>query len=287
MENRLLSLTHKKKSAKLNQLIQTIADSKESNFYKNIWGNACVKNDKIDFGSLPTISAKDIMKCKFDERIYIKRGLFVKIVYKNNAPFLVARTRNDIKKEEYGEIMYERPLVFFLSSHESIEKSLWLYSKNILPLIAEDNIITTSMSAGRYEIDSIVGDVESIKKIRTEGFKYFNYKNIINVTVIDSCFVEYDINSLKNSFPNALFQLIFSLPDTGSLGQVCKENTDGATIFHSTENTIIEISKNGYVVATRLIMLPTPIIKYKTEIKARAEEKYCSCESELSFSLEK
>ncbi len=290
MRNKVLSSTstNKEKRARLRQLIQTISNSRESNFYKNIWKNTPLKNGVIDFENTSTIEIGDIIKYKFNKRLYVKNGLFVKIIYHNNIPFLIARTKRDISKDNYGEINYERPLVFFESSHESIEKALWLYNKNILPLMAEDNIDLTEIIAGRYEIDSIIGDVKSITNIISRKTGRFDIKKIKNVTIIDSFFDKNFISILKNYLPSGKIQIILSLPETGPLGLLCKKTDKENLTFHPPKNTIIETSKNGYLIATRLILLPTPIIKYETEIKIRMAKKFCSCKkSNLNFSIQK
>ncbi|MEK7567373.1 MAG: hypothetical protein AAB513_00420 [Patescibacteria group bacterium] len=278
-------MENKKKKLKLQKLIGLIYNSKKSKFYKNIWKNLYFKNRKIDFVNLPIIGAKDIIKCKFDKRIYIKNGLFVKIVYHENIPFLIARTKSDISKENYGEISYERPLVFFESSHESIEKSIWLSSKKILPILEEENTNLTLMISGRYGIDSILGDSKSIARIIPDGSRHFDYRKIKNVTIMDCKLERSFIKFLSDIFPSAKIEIIISLPETGPLGFVCQENKKNNLIFHPPDDTIIEVN-NGYLVATRLILLPTPIIKYKTGIKIAMEKRNCSCKSELSFSLQ-
>ena len=234
MIKRVISALDKKKTIKLNQIIQYIFKSRKSSFYKDIWRNTHLKNTETDFESLPVIKIRDIIKCKFDDRIYIKNGLFVKIIYHNNVPYLLARTKDDINKEDFGETKYGRPLVFFENSHESIEKALWLHDKNILPLVAEDNLNVVLMTAARYEIDSIVGDVLSVKKLLPvqSGLRHFDHEKITAVTIIDSHFDENLHVLLSDSFPSAKIDMILALPETGPLGRVCQENKDGKLIFH-------------------------------------------------------
>lgn len=283
----VISAPDKKKTVELNRIIRYVSNSRESSFYKDIWRNAHLKNTEIGFETLPVINIGNIIKCKFDDRTYIKNGLFVKIIYHENVPYLLARTKDDISKEDFGETKYGRPLVFFENSHESIEKALWLHDKNILPLVAEDNLNVVLMTAARYEIDSIVGDALSVKKLLQvqSGLRHFDHGKITAVTVIDSHFGENLHVLLSESFPSAKIDMILALPETGSLGRVCQENKDGKLVFHPVDNTVVEICGNR-LVATRIILLPTPIIRYETRIETRAENKSCSCESELSFSLQ-
>ncbi len=280
-----IALNERKKSD-LQKLLKKVSSSKESGFYRKMWTGVYSAKKPPDFDSLPIISVEDIIKCKFDDRIYTKDGLFVKIIYRDNVPFLLARTKKDISKEDYSEIRYERPLVTFESSHESIEKGLWHYGKNILPLMAEDNLTITLITSGRYGIDSIMGDAVSLKKLSQSGSQYFDNTKIKNVTVIDSRFDENPCNFLNGAFVNAQLQLILALPETGTLAKVCKENISGKLVFHPVENTIIEIRNDEKLVVTRLIMLPTPIIRYSTGIKIKMRDKDCSCDSKLSFSLQ-
>lgn len=286
MTNVILFPTSKTKAAKLRQLIRVISNSRESNFYKKLWVDMPLKNVENDFKYLPIISIKDIINCKLDDRLYIKNGLFVKIIYHDNVPYLLAKTKSDISKEDYGRILYKRPLVIFENTHESIEKGLWHHDKNTLPLIAEDNLDLTLMIAGRYEIDSIVGDTKSIRKLLSSEHHHFDYKKIANITTIDTRFGADFTEALNSFFPFAKIQIILALPETGSLSRACNKQKDKTVMFHPSENTLIETDKGGFLIATRLVLLPTPIIKYKTDIKIKEETNGCSCGSELSFSLQ-
>lgn len=272
------------KIGKLKETLRVIASSKKSDFYKKYWGLAAIKKLDIDFVHLPNIGIDKIINCKFNERLYVDKGIFVKIIYRNGIPFLMARTKNDIGNENYGEITYERPLIFFENAHESLEKSLWHYGKNILPLIGEDNIDITLMSAGRYKIDSIVGDMVSIKKLVLPGTQNTGLKNIRNITIIDSTLNHVSIGMLGGVFRDAKIQKILALPETGSFGQACKE-TNNETIFHETADSMIETGDSGELIVTKLALLPTPIIKYTTGIEAKLEVKNCHCEEKLCFSL--
>ncbi len=263
------------KKTEAEKLIESIRTSRASSFYKDIW-------KKTNTDSLPITRRENLMGRKFKERLYIKNGLFVKIIYHENIPFLLARTAKDIGEEEYGEINYERPLIFFESSHESTEKGLWHYSRDILPLLSENNLELTLIIAGRYGIDAIMGETESLSKL--VGLKiesYFPPGKIKNITLVDRNFDEDLRKALRKAFPAARYQSILALPETGSLGFVCKEK-EGR--FHPVKNTLLEII-GGRLLATRLFMLPTPIIKYDTLITAKTEIKECQCQTELSFSL--
>ena len=284
MNETRLSSAKNRKLERLYDFIEAIYHSKESSFYKSVWGNVNPKDGRIDYYSLPTIDVKHIIQHEFDKRLYVKNGLFVKVVYGNDIPFLIAVTKDSIGQESYGGILCQRPLVSFENSHESIEKGLWFYGKNIMPLAAEDNLYITLMVAERYGVDSIVGDTESIKKLLSKAERYIDGKKIISIALVDFCF-DADCNgSLRKYFPNAKITLVFSLSETGSLGLACEEKADGQT-FHPSENTLIETDEHGYLVATQLIMRPTPIIKYRTRIKIKMEKKSCFCGSELSFSI--
>ena len=131
----------------------------------------------------------------------------MKVVYEGDVPRLLARTRKDIEEADCGRIMYQRPLVFFGSAQESVEKGLWLYTKNILPLIAEEHVDITCMAAVRYGIDAIVGDFESLRKIAVAIPRYPDLAKVAHIIVVGK-HGEPDLECLKQAFPAATLHLI-------------------------------------------------------------------------------
>ena len=133
---------------------------------------------------------------------------FMKVVYEGDVPRLLARTRKDIEEADCGRIMYQRPLVFFGSAQESVEKGLWLYTKNILPLIAEEHVDITCMAAARYGIDAILGDIASLKKMEEAVSRYPDLAKVAYLVVADMRDEPGCSKFLKQAFPAATLQRI-------------------------------------------------------------------------------
>lgn len=144
------------------------------------------------------------------------QGTFVKVSYRDDAPVLVARTKKDIAAAAFGDLSYERPLVFFESAQESVEKGLWLYSKNILPLVAEDNLELTCMAACRYGIDAIVGDAASLLKVaafldveaRPPRPRYPELAKVTHLVLIGPRAAPNSLGRLARAFPAARLQTV-------------------------------------------------------------------------------
>jgi hypothetical protein len=248
----------------LAQLIDTVWRSEESDFYRKKWGSLPATSQDV-----PHTGISDIVNCPIDERLYLKRGLFVKIGYHEDTPYLIARTKEDIGAEAFGSIRYERPLIYFESAQESVEKSLWQYAQNILPLIAEDSFDITCMAAERYGIDAVMGDVASLvrlsKRVRDLPF----LRSVKHLTAVDSRFDPSSTDLIRESFPDATLELTLALPETGSLGHACENTQEGKLHFHSAKDTLLECADDGMLIATRLALLPTPILRYDTGMQVR------------------
>ncbi|MSR70871.1 hypothetical protein EXS62_02420 [Candidatus Kaiserbacteria bacterium] len=208
-------------------------------------------------------SVEDFIRVPLDERLERTDGLFVKVAYHNDRPYLVARTKEDIAPEDFGDLPCERPLVMFESAQEGVEKCVWFYTKNILPLIAEDNIDIALLSAARFEADALVCDMASLQNLVAAADKHPIVRTFKKITVIDSSFVG-TLQLLQREFPHAERQLILALPETGSLGRA--EEVDGVLVYRPGPHTTVHGGGQGELVVTQRLPLPTPIREYKTGI---------------------
>lgn len=270
-QQKLLSLEH---------TINDVISSERSDYYKNLYSE--ISGDHIDIRSVadiervPKTNWESIATCPLNERLYIDKKLFVKTVYKDEMPVLFARTTDDIAAEDFGA-SGERPLVALDSSHESIEKSLWFYENNILPLIRSADLTITAMIAAKYEIDAIVADTKTLAELLPTLKQNYDVSHVHSIVVIDTAF---DLLFLKKQFPLATIRLVMALPETGSLATQCPESMD-KPLFHPNKTTFIE--KNADLTVSRLIALPTPIIRYETGIAINIVDHACACQSELTF----
>ena len=108
---------------------------------------------------------------------------FYKIIHAGN-PYLVPRRLQDIAGETFG-IRCERPLVLFTDPQEAVEKSLWFYARNILPLIGEpNNLAVTAFAAQRYGVDAIVGQLPLVTTFLSRLGGEYDLQRIASITLI-------------------------------------------------------------------------------------------------------
>ncbi len=270
--------TETKKIEIANDLLQTIFQSSESNFYRNIWNN-----NALTIRSLPTITKQQISITPLHDRSYIKnrKGLVKVVKILPMRQFLIERTLHDLKKEQYG-ILNTRPVVLFSNSHEALEKAHWCYEQNTLPLIGEHaNMVVCAFSIKRYGVDSFFGDSIMLKKLARQDPTGISKIKIFNIHGIF-----FDIIEIRKIIPkSAKIHFILSLPEAGAFASSCDislQNDD--LIFHPDKNSILEFSDNSLVI-TKLIFMPTPIIRYQVDNINVMEKHSCACGEKISFSI--
>src|SRR5690348_8939857 len=117
-------------SRKISQFVKDIASSEKSDFYKSIWGSA------QEFNDLPAVSREDFINVPLSKRRYKDEKGLVKIVHSPEGSFLSEWSFKDIGLEPWG-LPSKRPFVYLTDAHEAIEKSMWCYENNMVPLIGE------------------------------------------------------------------------------------------------------------------------------------------------------
>ncbi len=264
---------------KLKKLLEAVYNSPQSAFYRNHFEKHGFHPSQFqtldDIKKIPILDWETIHATPLLERVYTKEPYLTKIVYKEDKSFLIGRSFSDIALENYG-LPCTRPLMLFAASHEGIEKGLWFFEHNILPAINEENIDLTVLIASKYEIDGILGEMELLKKFLPRLQKNgYDLSRISNTGIIDTVF---DIPFLKTHFPSKNFKIILGLSESGAFARACPQSLDNEIIvFHPNETSIIEINKT--ILVTRLLTLPTPIIRYQTKILAEILKQYkCACE---------
>jgi hypothetical protein len=278
------------KLKKLNEVILNIKSADNLFFYNKIALDLNSETDVLRvFKDLPTTDYLKLSASDLGERLYRKgelTGKFVKVIRNYKTPFLVQRNLSDIQQENYG-IACMRPQVLLSDSHDALEKSLWFYENNILPLIGEpNNLDVSAFSAKKYGIDFLLTNPEMI------GSYWPILREEVDVTKIKVNLLSssFDANTLKKLLPEASsLQLILALPEVGAFAHSCPEQLKkGRLFFHPDKNSVLEIL-NNYLIVTKIIFMPTPIIRYQTTIRAYNEKnKHCSCGNrELSFSIER
>lgn len=269
------------KFLKLQSLLTYVMESHHSSFYRKRLGTSLKEVTTLDgLVLLPSTSKEDISGTPLGDRMYINRGRgFMKIVDSETEPFLIKRVLAELKEEQFGCIG-ERPTVLFSNGHESLEKSLWCYEQNVLPVIGEStNIPVTDFLIHRYESDSFLGDVNSLKLLVANNADIFSHGETFNLYGSD-----FNISEINERISLDKVNLILSLPEVGAFAYSCPHQLkEGRLLFHPDKNSIVELDKR--LIVTKLIHMPTPIIRYVTNINSEEKNHACACEEEVSFSI--
>lgn len=236
-------------SIELEHLVATVRESTLSDFYRMRWGSAASSD-------LPTISRDDLRAVPLSKRRYKNEKGIVKIVRDERGPFLSEWSFTDIGNEAYG-IESSRPMVYLSDPHDAIEKALWCYEQNMLPLLGEKDPEIAGYAASKYQIDSLITDAPSLVRLR--GYLESRKTSLACISVLGS---DFDTTMLSGFTPFAeRIRLILALPETGAFAGA--ELADDPR-FAALPACIIE--KGDTLILTKLRSLTTPIIGYDTGI---------------------
>jgi hypothetical protein len=277
-----------KKIENLKELLRKIEKDKNIFFYKKFLKNKGFSHENFEFPNdikkIPTISFDDLASSKFRERTYsfdLKREKTVKVISRNNSCFLIERGLSDIKRENFGTAC-RSPFILMKNSYEALEKTIWFYENGILPTIGETIISEIALMAIKeFESDLILTDEETLNsylKILKENIDLSK----ISMTILGQKFKNKELIELNKEVKNLRFLL--SLPETGAFAESCPEALKkGRLLFHPDKNSILEYQDK--LIVTKVIEMPTPIIRYQTEIPVKSVEKNCSCQEKECFLL--
>jgi hypothetical protein len=264
------------------------SEKASAGFYRKLFREHDFRSEDLkspdDLKKIPIINFQNLINISLPERLFegdLSDGEFVKIVKKYEKTFLIQRSLSDIKEENYGSFC-KFPQILLSDSHDALEKSLWFYEHNIIPLIGEpNNLEATSYSAVKLGIDFLLIDEEMFLKYFPILKQKYETSNL-SITLIDDYFNLSKIIGIF-PFPDRL-KFILALPETGAFAESCPDDLKkGELIFHSDKNSLLEMG--GRLIVTKLIKMPTPIIRYQTEIFVEPAKKECSCEEENTFKL--
>ena len=239
-----------KNNPTLQHLIDSVRIYPGSDFYRARWGDAAA------FSELPTVGRKDFVEVPLSSRRYKEERSLVKIVHGKEGSFLSEWSFDDIGKEQWGEIG-ARPLVYMTDPHEAIEKSMWCYEQNRVPLIGEKDPDLTIYAAGKYRIDSLITDASALARFAP----YFKtHDPLTSLTIIGDTF---DTEALMPSLEYARrVRLVAALPETGALAYA---ELATKPEFRTLPGVVAE--EDGELVVTKCSMLVTPVIRYRTGIR--------------------
>lgn len=252
---------------RLGALIELVGESPRSDFYRLRWGG------RRAFSDLPSIGPEDLSSTPLRGRAYTEGPELVKIIKRADAPFLMARGTDDVRAEPYGEAC-ARPLVLMTDSHDALEKILWFYEHDILPLGGEiKNLPVAAHTAARYGIDALVTDTGMLARFLPELEKAYAVAKVASLTLIGERFSDADMEAFLPRFPR--LRLLLGLSEAGAFAEACAEALNAETLrFHAEAGSVLELVEHE-IVLTKLSLRPTPIIRYRTGIFAHSEK--CAC----------
>ena len=267
-----MSLDHKEKIARLQQ---HVFSHPAAILYKNLWSESL----PTSLETTPILTWKKLIECPFRNRTYTDKPLFVHIAYRDSDACLIGRTTSDTLSEHYGDTTTARPLVAAHYRHHAIEKGMWFYEHNILPQIALENVDFTLSIARMYNIDAMVLDERSVAEYlpHAKTFPKLKHVHIIGT--------HFDVQKILAHVTPNMLTLVLALTETGTLALSCPEALkENKVLFHPAETSLLE--HRDSLIVTRTVLLPTPIIRYDTEIHTRIENDACTCKNmHETFSL--
>lgn len=275
---------NKKNLTSLQLLLSRIFTSKE-NIYKTKYQKAGIErkdvvslNNEI-FTTLPTITLKELAKAPYKTRLLEEKAGFHKLIHspQTDSYFIIHRTLAEIKKD-ITPILGKRPLVLMDSVHEAIERCLFFYEKQILPLIGEtSNPAIVYETAKQYNVDSLIIDHQSLVTFKNELLQ--QNLPIKSVTILDTNLTPEDLTWPKEIkvYP------IISLPEFGPVAYQCSQSSQKKKfIFHAYDDVFIEPDISSVLTSSRLSACP--MIRYKSDVAMKETAKTCMCrEKSLQF----
>ncbi len=246
-------MTTRHASERLDELISLTRQHPQADFYRTRWGEA------KKFEDLPTISRKDFLDVPLSQRRYKDARSLVKIVHDEGRMFLSEWSFEDIGREPWG-IPSTRPMVYLSDPHEAVEKSMWCYENNKMPLIREKDTDIAMIAASKYRIDSLITDTASLQRFLP--FLKRQEERLLSITIIGESF---DPSSLEpfGAFAQSV-RLVLRLPETGAFAE---SSLAPALSFTALPGCIVD-EEEGLLVVTKVVQLVTPIIRYRTDLNA-------------------
>lgn len=219
--------------------------------------------------------------CLCNSRTSFIRLFTYKIVHAD-PPLLVPRRLADIARENFG-VRCERPFVLFTDTQEALEKSLWFYAHNILPLVGEaNNLAVASFTARRYGINAMVSELPIAAEFMGRLARECDTSCITSLTLIGRHFTVAEIEPF--AVGGRRVRALLGLPTLGAFAESCSERlVAGELVFHPDATSAVELD-GGALRVTKTIELLQPVRRQATGITATARSN-CPCGAAVAFSL--
>ncbi len=224
-------------------------------FYREHWGDT----DRHE--TLPVVNTNHFVEKPLSSRRYKDARSLVKIVHAPEGSFLSEWAFEDIAQESFG-VVTKRPFVYMTSAHEAIEKSMWCYEHNMVPLIGEKDPDIAAYTAKRYDVDQLITDPVALHRIHPYLEKRAH--KLASLTIVSDMF---DIAQL---LPYTAFaqstRLLLARPETGGIAEARLTETPH---FTPLPECLVDTTPTLCTV-TKMRLLVTPIVRYRFETTAFA-----------------
>lgn len=224
--------------------------------YRDIWQGV------QDFQKLPLLTREKLAATPLSERRYTDGPSFLKVVA-GEKPFLSEWLLSDLAKEPFGKIT-QRPLVYFASAHETIEKGMWCYLNKMTRFLGETNTEVTQRAAEKFSVDSLILDAPSLS-LMAPVIPQLQY--LREISLLGSSF---SIDEIRGHTGGRTVRLVLTLPETGVIGE---SDLEKYPRFSIRPDCHIE-SIGGEIVLTRKTRLLTPIIRYATGMSGSVSDSF-------------
>lgn len=229
--------------------LDRVRNNSLSTFYKDHWGGEEV------FEKLPLVCRADFERVPLSKRRYKNEKGLVKIVHGESQSFMSEWSFLDIQAEAFG-VQAARPLVYLQSPHEAIEKSMWCYEHNMVPLIGEKILDVVVYAAEKYKVDSLITDAPSLLKLEP----YLRSRSPLeSISIIGEHMVPEELVHVRPYARET--RLVCALPETGAFAEAVLSLTPE---WVPLPDCILE--NRDTLVVTKIRDLVTPVVRYKTNI---------------------
>lgn len=240
--------------------------------YKDLLQQVGPVREEEELTLYPITTWETLQRIPFMERRYGTAPLIPKVVTRNGTSAVFAQTIETIEQDTYGAIGV-RPLVAALHTVDALELGLWCFGKNIMPLSAEKNNALTTTLAEKYAIDSLLLRIDALDLL-PELFSKVPLSTLTHVTLV----CDANADRARSAFDSytGTFHVTLAPREMGTIASSCPHSPRDATVFHAEDGTLLEI--DGTVRATKMVLLPTPFVRYDTGIRASLlPQLHCSC----------
>lgn len=236
------------------RFVKEVATSPASSFYKELWGSEGA------FETLPILTLQQLAHTPLPKRRYVNGSGITKVVRRGGNTFLSEWLTTHTAQEELGPVG-ARTLVYMSSAHEAMEKGMWCYAHNSLPLVGEKDPLLAARTARVAQVDTVIVDSASLQKLLPH---LAECAPLTHLVVLDHVFDSRVLSAAAQYAQHVTLTL--TLPETGAFASAPLQ-TDLVFTLH--DACILETDERTLL--TKVRPLVTPIIRYDIGVRLRTE----------------